>query len=127
MPPILPRFSWQTESGALIKAAWSPCPRLRRLRPMSPYWPLAPVDKLGARGISTAEAGQTLWNGHVVIKNLRGSSERPQRDVRRLLIGRTDAGRILTLVIEETIEPTAWLLVTGWESTRAERMIMERS
>lgn len=87
----------------------------------------AALDKLGARGISTAEAGQTLWNGHVVIKNLRGSSERPQRDVRRLLIGRTDAGRILTLVIEETIEPTAWLLVTGWDSTRAERMIMERS
>jgi hypothetical protein len=52
----------------------------------------AALDKLGARGISTAEAGQTLWNRHVVIKNLRGSPERPQRDARRLLIGRTDAG-----------------------------------
>jgi hypothetical protein len=86
----------------------------------------AALDKLGARRISTAEAGQTLWNRNVVIKNLRGSSKRPQRDARKLLIGRTDAGRILTLVIEETIEPTAWLLITGWNSTRAERMIMGR-
>jgi len=34
--------------------------------------------------------------------------------VRRLLIGRTDGGRALTLVIEQTIEPTSWLVVTGW-------------
>jgi uncharacterized DUF497 family protein len=87
----------------------------------------AALDKLGARGISTAEAGQTLWNRHVVIKNLRGSHERPQRDARRLLIGRTDAGRVLTLVIEETIDLTTWLLITGWDSTRAERMILGRS
>ena len=47
--------------------------------------------------------------------------------MRRILIGRSDAGRFLTLVIEETIEPTTWLIVTGWESTSAERMILERS
>ncbi|MGA9876811.1 MAG: hypothetical protein WBQ21_13495 [Solirubrobacteraceae bacterium] len=87
----------------------------------------AALDKLGARGISTAEAGQTLWNRHVVIKNRRGNSERPQRDVRRLLIGRSDTGRFLTLVIEETIEPTTWLLITGWESTPTERMILEKA
>ena len=87
----------------------------------------AALDKLGARGISTAEAGQTLWNRHVVIKNLRGSPQRPQRDARRLLIGHTDAGRALTLVNEDTIDPTTWLLITGWESTRAERMILDRS
>ncbi len=42
-------------------------------------------------------------------------------------IGCTDAGRILTLVIEETIDLTTWLLITGWDSTRAERMILDRS
>lgn len=87
----------------------------------------AALDKLGARRISTAEAGQTLWNRHVAIKNLRGSLERPQRDARRLLIGRTNAGRVLTLVIEETIDLTTWLIITGWDSTRAERMILGRS
>jgi hypothetical protein len=85
------------------------------------------LDKLGVRGISTAEAEQAIWNRHVVIRNRRGRPERRQREARRLLIGRSDAGRLLTLVIEETIEPTTWLLITGWESTPAERMILERS
>jgi hypothetical protein len=47
--------------------------------------------------------------------------------MRRLLIGHSDSGRRLTLVIEETVEPTTWMLVTGWESTSAERMILEKS
>jgi hypothetical protein len=33
------------------------------------------------------------------------------------LIGRTDGGRYLTMVIEQTAEPTSWLIVTGWPST----------
>lgn len=83
--------------------------------------------KLGARGISGAEAHQLIWNRHLIIRDRRGSSERHQRSARRLLIGRTDTGRTLTLVIEETIEPTAWLVVTGWVSTFAERMILKKS
>jgi uncharacterized DUF497 family protein len=66
----------------------------------------AALDKLGARGISVVEAEQTIWNRHVVIRNRRGSSERRQPDVRRLVIGQSDANRVLTLVIEETIELT---------------------
>jgi uncharacterized DUF497 family protein len=85
------------------------------------------LGKLGARAISSAEAEQAIWNRHVVIRNRRGRSERRQREERRLLIGRSDGGRLLTLVIEETLEPTAWLIVTGWESTLAERMILEKS
>lgn len=85
------------------------------------------LDKLGARAISSADAEQVIWNRHVIVKNRRGRPERLQREARRLLIGRNDAGRLLTLVIEETIEPTTWLLITGWESTSAERMILEKS
>jgi len=87
----------------------------------------AALDKLGARGISAAEAEQVIWNRHVVVKNRRGSAQRRQRDVRRLLIGCGDGGRLLTLVIEETVEPTMWLLITGWDATPAERMILEKS
>jgi uncharacterized DUF497 family protein len=87
----------------------------------------AALDKLGARGISPAEAEQTIWNRHVVIKNRRGSLVRPQPDARRLVIGRSDGNRVLTLVIEETVEPTTWLLITGWDSTSAERKILDRS
>jgi uncharacterized DUF497 family protein len=85
------------------------------------------LDKLGARGISIADAEQSIWNRHVVINNRRGSAQRPQRETRRLLIGRNSGGRYLTLVIEETVEPTIWLLITGWESTPAERMILEKA
>jgi hypothetical protein len=59
--------------------------------------------------------------------NRRGSPERRQPDTRRLVIGRSDANRVLTLVIEETVEPTTWLLITGWDSTPAERKMVGRS
>ena len=85
------------------------------------------LEKLGARGISVTEAKQVLWNRHVVIKNRRGRPERRQSPARRLLIGRSDASRALTLVVEATLEPTTWLLVTGWDSTSAERKILEKS
>ncbi len=87
----------------------------------------AAIDKLGARGISVSEAEQMLWNRYVVVRNRRGGVVRPQRSIRRLLIGRSDSGRLLTLVIEETVEPTTWLLITGWESTPAERMILTKA
>ncbi len=80
------------------------------------------LDKLGARGISPADTGQLLRNAHVTVRNPR----RTKADTRRLLIGNTDAGRTLTLVIEQTVDPTTWLVVTGWGSTDAERKILPR-
>ena len=41
-----------------------------------------------------------------------------------MLIGRTDGGRVLTLVIEQTADLTTWLIVTG--ATGAERKILAR-
>jgi hypothetical protein len=40
------------------------------------------------------------------------------------LIGRTDGGRALMLVIEQMLDPTTWLIVTGWEATDGERKIL---
>jgi hypothetical protein len=76
------------------------------------------LDKLGARGISTEEAEQLLRNRHATVRN-------PRDGKRRLLIGRTDGGLFLTLVVEATADPTTWLIVTGWESTQVERKILE--
>jgi hypothetical protein len=42
------------------------------------------------------------------------------------MVGRSDGGRVLTLVIERTIEPTTWLIVTVWSSTEAERTLLGR-
>lgn len=86
----------------------------------------AALGKLGARDISEEEAEQALNNGYVIARNLHGAASRRQPSVRRALIGRTDGGRILTLVIEQTVEPTSWLIITGWESSRVERTILDR-
>jgi hypothetical protein len=40
------------------------------------------------------------------------------------LIGRTDGGRAVTLVIVRTIDPTTWLIVTGWNATEVERRLL---
>ena len=82
------------------------------------------LDKLGARGISAEEAEQLLRNRHAAVRNPR---DRRDRVKRLLLIGRTDGGRMLTLVIERTVDPTTWLILTGWDSTQTERKIVEPS
>jgi hypothetical protein len=76
-----------------------------------------------SHGISAHESEQLLGNEHVTVRN---PSDEPASGSRRLLIGRTDGGRALTLVIERTLDPTTWLIVTGWESTDSERKISPR-
>jgi len=50
----------------------------------------------------------------------------PSGGDRRLMIGMTFGGRALTLVIESTLEPTDWLVVTGWSSANHERRMLKR-
>jgi hypothetical protein len=80
------------------------------------------IEKLAARGISMDEAEELPRNNHVTLRN-RGRARRSARKLRdrRLLIGETNGGRTLTLVIERTNDPTSWLIVTGWTATSAER------
>jgi hypothetical protein len=78
----------------------------------------AAIEKLGGRGISEAEAEQLLRNRHTIGRNPRGSGDR------RLLVGLTDGGRTLTLVIEATVEPTTWLVITGWDVGERERKML---
>ena len=81
---------------------------------------LAAIDKLGARSISVSEVRELPWNGPAALRNpSAGPADR------RLLLGRTNGGRCLTLVIEATEEPTTWLVITGWESSARERKIIE--
>jgi uncharacterized DUF497 family protein len=80
----------------------------------------AAIDKLGARGISTHDARQIPRNAHVVVRN----PHKTPAGKRRLLIGLTDGGRALTLVIEQTLDPTTWLIITGWDSSSRERKLL---
>jgi hypothetical protein len=78
--------------------------------------------KLGARDISTSEAEQLPRNRHATARNPRGNRQEGER---LMLIGQTDGGRVLTLVIERTLDPTTWLIVTGWPATDRERKILD--
>lgn len=82
------------------------------------------LAKLGARSINAEEAEQLPRNAHAIVRNPR-NADHP--GTRRLLIGRTDGGRVLTLVIEQTLDPTTWLIVTGWSATEVERKMIGES
>jgi len=85
----------------------------------------AAAEKLGARAITVEEAEQLVDNRYVIVSNrARARPTDRKRPARRLLIGRTDGGRALTLVVERTLEPTTWLIVTGWGATEAERRLL---
>ncbi|HYC80940.1 MAG TPA: hypothetical protein VEB65_04080 [Solirubrobacterales bacterium] len=73
-------------------------------------------EKLGRRGISADEAQQTPWNPHRLEVNPRERGTPRQLRRRRLLHGETNGGRGLILVIEVTLEPTTWDVITGWDS-----------
>jgi hypothetical protein len=78
--------------------------------------------KLGARGISVAEAQQLPRNRHRTGRNPqtpRGKGDRLK------LIGQTDGGRVLTLVIERTSDPNSWAIVTGWTASPRERKVID--
>lgn len=98
----------------------------RRSGPIA-VWALLITDdaaqKLGARGISEAAAHQLVDNRYEVLRNTGQGHNVRELHERRLLVGSTDGGRVLTLVIERTIDPTTWLVITGWDSSATERRI----
>ncbi len=81
---------------------------------------IASIGKLGARSISEDEVSEIPWN-----RNSTAHNRRTPVPGRRLLVGLTDGGRCLTIVIEPTEDPTTWTVITGWESTDRERKILE--
>jgi uncharacterized DUF497 family protein len=85
----------------------------------------AAAEKLGARGISVEEAHQLPHNNHVTLRNTgRRRRSRRKLDTRRIVVGYTNGGRTLTLIVERTNDPTSWLIVTGWTATSDERRRM---
>jgi len=84
------------------------------------------IEKLGRRSISAIEARQLLVHHHVVLRNRPGNEAKGPVGGRKLIIGRTSGGRYLTLVVEPTVDPTDWLVVTGWDSANHERRMVER-
>jgi hypothetical protein len=88
------------------------------------------VSRCRCRGGLSDWAGGVAAGGELTLRNQPITAQNPRAgvglDSRRLLIGRTDGGRLLTLVIQETMEPTTWLIVTGWDATEVERRLLSR-
>ena len=42
------------------------------------------------------------------------------------LVGRTDAGRLLTLLVREAEDTGTWKVLNGWDASRGEMTLFER-
>jgi len=86
---------------------------------------VAAIKKLGRRGISRREVEQLTDNRYVIAPN-RGRRRHSayKMRTRRIVVGRTNGGRALTLVVQRTTEATSWTVVTGWNSTKRERRML---
>lgn len=75
------------------------------------------ASKLAARGIALSEIEQVRRNGPYTTRN-----PHPRVPGSRLMIGDTDGGRTLTLVIQpDADDASAWHVMTGWQSSPRER------
>ena len=82
----------------------------------------ATIEKLAAHGISVDETEELVDNRYVIRRNTgRRRRSRHKLETRRIVTGNTNGGRTLTLIVERTKNPTTWLIITGWPSTRGER------
>jgi uncharacterized DUF497 family protein len=73
------------------------------------------IEELGKHGVSPKEVVQILSNQFTIRRNkTSGTGERQ-------LIGETNGGRILTIILAPTYIPDRWRPVTGWDSTDPER------
>jgi uncharacterized DUF497 family protein len=76
------------------------------------------IEHLGKHGIAPEEIEQITGNDYITARNVR------QPESRIVMIGRTDGGRLLTVVLEATRDDVVWRPITGWESTQEERKLL---
>jgi len=79
------------------------------------------LQKLAGRSIEQWEAHEVLFNRNVLLRNKRN------RAASHRLVGRTDAGRLLTLLVRPTDDAGVWEVVNGWQASSGERALFERS
>lgn len=77
------------------------------------------TEHIAQHGIAPEEIEQMTGNAYVTARNVRGPENRI------VMIGRTDGGRTLTIVLEATRDEVVWRPVTGWESTASERKLLQ--
>jgi hypothetical protein len=73
------------------------------------------IEELAGHSITPQEITQILQNRFTVRRNKKN------RAGDRQLIGLTNGGRVITVILAPTHLPDRWRPVTGWDSADAER------
>jgi uncharacterized DUF497 family protein len=76
------------------------------------------AEHIARHGITPEEIEQITGNAYVTARNA-GVPEN-----RILMIGQTDGGRALTIVLEATRDDVVWRPITGWDSTQEEHQLL---
>lgn len=77
------------------------------------------VAHIARHGITADEVEQITGNPYITARNRRGPANRI------VMIGRTNGGRELTIVLEATRDDGVWRPVTGWVATATERRLLD--
>ncbi|MGI9020092.1 MAG: hypothetical protein ACR2G3_05215 [Solirubrobacterales bacterium] len=76
--------------------------------------------KLARHGLVPEEILQLLSERHITRQNPKGPAARIQ------LIGQTHGGRVLTVLLDPTDDPSVWRPVTGWDAEAEETKLFDR-
>jgi uncharacterized DUF497 family protein len=76
--------------------------------------------EMARHGVTADEVDELKWNRKVFSDNPRGEPGS------MLLIGKTNGGRLLTVPLAPTDDPTAWRPATAFDSSRHHRALFDR-
>jgi hypothetical protein len=78
------------------------------------------LAEMSRHAVAATEVVQVIANRHITAPNSRGEPGSI------LLIGETDGGRLLTIPLAPTDDPTAWRPATAFEASRHQRAVFRR-
>jgi hypothetical protein len=76
--------------------------------------------EMARHGVTRWEVEEVPWNRRIVTKNPRGEAGSI------LLIGETDGGRLLTVPLAPTDDPTTWRPATAFGASPHHRALFDR-
>ena len=78
------------------------------------------LAEMARHGVARGEVDQLVWNRNVISENPRGETGSV------LLIGETNGGRLLTVPLAPTDDPTTWRPATAYDASRHHRSLFDR-
>ena len=76
--------------------------------------------EMARHGVTWDEVDALKWNRNILLRNPRGEPGSA------LLVGETDGGRLLTVPLAPTDDPTTWRPATAFDAGRHHRTLFDR-